>query len=197
MDAVNNLDYSGRMLSYYPEVIKAIQEFKAITLTEGKEVSDVKTNLDLTLDNAYLTTMHEDRLVQWENILGIRPIEGSSLEDRRETIIARIRGQGKLNTELINTIVNTFTGGTANAWVENGVLYVEITPPRDNKQYIFKNVEQELKKKVPAHLGFQVKRNYFTWNDIANAYATWQDVSDNFNTWNDVYLFIPFEQGGV
>ena len=54
MDAVNNLDYSGRMLSYYPEVIKAIQEFKAITLTEGKEVSDVKTNLDLTLDNAYL-----------------------------------------------------------------------------------------------------------------------------------------------
>ena len=193
MDAVNNLDYSGRMLSYYPEVIKAIQEFKAITLTEGKEVSDVKTNLDLTLDNAYLTTMHEDRLVQWENILGIRPIEGSSLEDRRETIIARIRGQGKLNTEMINIIVGTFTGGTAKSWIKDNTLYVEITPPPNNKQYQFANVEQELSKKVPAHLDFKVSRNYYTWEEIANTYTTWGDVQSNFTTWEDVLLFIPFE----
>lgn len=184
--------YRERMNAYYPEVIGKITEFKSIIDAEYPEFEDVSALKDSVTDNAYLTTMGESRIEEWEKIFGIRPVEGSTLHDRRETIIARIRGQGKLNTELINTIVATFTGGTANAWVKNGVLYVEITPPRDNKQYIFKNVEQELKKKVPAHLGFQVKRNYYTWKEIMNEYVTWQDIKDNFSNWNDVYLYSPF-----
>ena len=137
--------------------------------------------------------MTEDRVVQWENILGIRPLENSTVQDRRETIIARIRGQGKLNTALINSIVNAFTGGTANSWVKDSVLYVEITPPPNNKQFQFANVEQELSLKVPAHLGFNVSRNYFEWRDIKANFATWGDVKDNLDTWNDVFLFVPFQ----
>ena len=73
-------------------------------------------------------------------------------------------------------------------WCEN----VEITPPRNNKQYQFANVEQELKHKVPAHLGFKVSRNYTEWGELKNTYATWQDVKNTFGTWEDVYLFSPF-----
>ena len=185
--------YRERMNAYYPEVIGKITEFKSIIDAEYPEFEDVSALKDSVTDNAYLTTMGESRIEEWEKIFGIRPVDGSTLNDRRETIIARIRGQGKLNTELINIIVNTFTGGTANSWVEDSVLYVEVTPPRDNKQYIFKNVEQELKKKVPAHLGFQVKRNYFTWSDISQEHATWQEIKDNFDTWYDVKIFMPFE----
>ena len=136
--------------------------------------------------------MSESRIEQWENILNIKPLDNSSVDDRRDTIIARIRGQGKLNTELINAIVNAFTGGTANSWVEDSTLYVEITPPPNNKQYQFANVEQELSLKVPAHLGFSVKRNYFEWDEVKDKYATWQDVKDGFAAWYDVYLFTPF-----
>ena len=137
--------------------------------------------------------MSDDRIEQWENMLGIQPIEGSSVSDRRETVIARIRGQGKLNTELINIIVSTFTGGTANSWVKDSVLYVEVTPPPNNKQYQFLNVEQELKNKIPAHLGLRVERNYYTWEEIENTHATWGDVESNFDKWEDVLLFVPFE----
>jgi hypothetical protein len=107
-------------------------------------------------------------------------------------VIARIRGQGKLNTNLINVIVNTFTGGSAISWVENNVLYVEVTPPPNNKQYRFENVEQELSKKVPAHLGFQVSRNYYTWEDIKRNHTNWGEVKDNLESWESVYLFVPF-----
>ena len=135
--------------------------------------------------------MSEDRIEQWEKIFNITPIGGSSLSDRRETIIARVRGQGKLNTELINLIVGTFTGGAANSWVKDGVLYVEITPPPNNKQYQFLNVEQELKNKIPAHLGISVMRNYFTWAEIKQSYDTWQDVDDELDNWSDVLLQTP------
>jgi hypothetical protein len=180
------------MNGYYPDVIRKITEFKGIIDAEYPEFEDISTMRDSITDNAYLTTMGESRIGEWERIFGISPVSGSSLDDRREVIIARIRGQGKLNTELINSIVKTFTGGTANSWVEDSILYVEITPPPENKQYIFTNVEQELAKKVPAHLGFKVRRNYIDWNDIKSK-LTWQDVKDNYDTWVDVFIFNPFE----
>lgn len=185
--------YRERMINYYPQVIQAIKEFQAIIDCESIEIQNLSDGVQRVIDDAYLTTMSIERIEQWENMLGIKPLENSSESDRRETIIARIRGQGKLNSEMINIIVGTFTGGTANSWVKDSVLYVEVTPPPDNKQYQFKNVEQELAKKVPAHLGFKVERNYYTWEEIENTYSTWGDVESNFDKWEDVLLFVPFE----
>ena len=184
--------YGQRMINYYPKVVSAIQEYRAIIESEYPEFEALNSSNQLVLDDSTLLYMQEERIVQWEKILGIKPIEGSSVNDRRDTIIARIRGQGKLNTELISSIVNAFTGGTANSWVENSTLYVEITPPKNNKQYQFANVEQELKKKIPAHLGFQVSRNYYTWGDINNNFNSWTAVKTDLPTWEDVYLYIPF-----
>lgn len=186
------VDYHERMLSYYPEVIQSITEFQAIIDSEYPEFETLSQASGRVLSDAYLLTMTEDRVEEWENMLGIRPLEGSTVEDRRDTIIARIRGQGKLNTEMINIIVGTFTGGTANSWVKDGTLYVEITPSPNNKQYRFENVEQELAAKVPAHLGFRVSRNYYTWEETKNKFTTWSDVKESFDQWNDVLLFIPF-----
>ena len=169
-----------------------ILEFQAIIDAEYPEFEALEKGNERVISDAYLLTMTEDRVKEWENMLDIRPLENSSIEDRRDTIIARVRGQGKLNTEMINIIVGTFTGGTANSWIKDGTLYVEITPPPNNKKYRFKNVEQELAKKVPAHLGFKVERNYYTWGEIKENDPTWQDVLDEFEYWNEVLLFIPF-----
>ena len=183
--------YGQRMIEYYPQVISCIQEFKAIIKAEYPEIEDINAGKDRIIEDAYLLTMTEERIESWEKILGIAPLANSTLGDRRDTIIARIRGQGKLNTALINSIVNAFTGGKAESWVEDSVLYVIITPTPTNKQYQFANVEQELSKKVPAHLGLKVSRNYFTWGDIKNNHTDWGVVSTELETWNDVYLFVP------
>lgn len=184
--------YGERMLDYYPEVIKAITEFQAIIDAECPEIELLNISQEDVIDNAYLLTMGEERVTQWERILGINALGDSTLQDRRDTVVARIRGQGKLNTTTINSIVNAFTGGTANSWVANSCLYVEITPPPNNKSYRFENVEQELRKKVPAHLGFKVSRNYFTWGDIYTNFNDWQAVND-YGDWESIYLFVPFE----
>lgn len=185
--------YKHRMYDYYPAVIQSITEFKAIIDGEYPEFDLLYDGANGITEDAYLLTMGEERIEQWEQLLGIRPIENSSVSDRRETIVARIRGQGKLNTSTINAIVNAFTGGTANSWVEDSVLYVEITPPPNSKNFQFANVEQELSIKVPAHLGFKVSRNYFEWRDIKANFATWGDVKNNLDTWDDVFLFVPFQ----
>lgn len=182
--------YGQRMYEYYPEVISCIKEFQAILDGEYPEFESLHSTKEDVLNNAYLYTMDKDRILAWEKVLKIVPLSDSTIEDRREVIIARIRGQGKLNTTVINSIVNTFTGGTAISWVADSTLYVEITPPPNNKQYKFENIENELKNKVPAHLGLVVTRNYFTWDEVNNGARTWGDVKDDFGTWESVYLFV-------
>lgn len=183
--------YKERMLNYYPQVIREIFEFRAIIEAESEQMQAQSDGRDAVMNQSYLPTMGEVRIKQWEKALGITPIQDSSLDDRRDTVIARIRGQGKLNEALISSIVNAFTGGKVKSWVENSTLYVEITPPPDNKQYQFANVEQELNKKLPAHLGLSVNRSYVDWNKIKTTFTTWQNVKDGFDTWENVYLYVP------
>lgn len=191
------IDYNKRMLEYYPMVIQKILEFQAIIDSEAPEIEALAIGVERVTTDAYLTTMTEERIEQWEQLLGIKPRATSTIENRRNTIIARIRGQGKLNTDLINLIVKTFTGGTAKSWVANSTLYVEVTPPPNNKQYQFEDVEQEIGRKVPAHLGFVIDRNYFTWGQVNDQHINWQQVLDEKETWENVLLFVPFENGGI
>lgn len=181
----NGTTESGiRMLDYYPDVIKRIVEFKALMYSEGFEIDFIKSDINLTLNDAYLSTMSESRIAEWENLLGLNYNVTNTVEDRRDRVVAAIRGKGKLNTQLINTIVGSFTnGGTARSYVKDSVLYVKINPPVGNKQYKYLNVEEALQASVPAHLGLVVSRNY----------ATWGEIKDNFSSWESVYALDDWE----
>lgn len=178
-----------RMLKYYPEVIQRLIEFQALIKAEGFEVDFIGNDIELIVNEAYLLTMGENRIAEWEKALGIAVNVEDSIEDRREVIIARIRGQGKLNTALINAIVSAFTNGTADPYFRDSVLHVDITPPPNNKQFKFANVERELMKKIPAHIGLSVKRDYATWGEVRNNFADWNAIYQLTN-WEELAAYI-------
>jgi lipoate-protein ligase A len=193
------INYNEQMLNYYPEVIKSIKEFQRLIETQSLEVEEMHEVLTKTLENAYISSADESTIKKWEQYLGITPLpQGEDsmetwLADRRETILARLYKTPKLNTNSIADIVKIFTGGTAVSYFKNGTIYVLITPPKDNKQYKFVNVEQELENKIPAHLQLNVARNYFSWNDIKKEYPTWGDIKDSFENWEELVLYVPFK----
>lgn len=186
------IDYNEQMLNYYPEVIKAIREFQVMIETQSLQVEEMHKELTRILSNAYISDADESRIAEWEKFLGIAPLpQGEDtlevwLEDRRETILARLYQSEKLNTKSISDIVRIFTGGTAVSYFKDGTIYVLISPPKDNKAFKFTNVEQELRKKIPAHLEFQVTRNYYSWLQISNANLTWGDIKNNYSIWEEV-----------
>lgn len=181
--------YRRRMLGYYPPVVQAIKEIESIVDCEYPEFESISAEKKRVTKDAYLLTMGEERITEWEQILGIKPLEGSSTQDRRDNIIARIRGQGKLNSALISSIVNAFTGGTAESYIRDSVLHVEITPPKDNKTYQFTNVIRELSKVIPAHLGLEVVRKYATWGEVKESFTSWEDIKRLAN-WEELAAFV-------
>ena len=186
------IDYNEQMLNYYPEVIKAIREFQVLINTQSIEVTKLHEELARLLENAYFVDADERRITMWEQLLGITPLpQGDDsletwLSDRRETIAARLYQTHKLNSESISNIVKIFTGGDAKSYFKDGVIHVLISPPRENKKYKFENVEQELRQKAPAHLLFNVARDYQEWANVKTDHITWGDVLADHSDWDEV-----------
>jgi len=186
------INYNDRMLNYYPEVVKAIREFQLLIKTQSLEVEEMHEELTKILGNAYILTADEATISKWEQFLNITPLpQGEDtfdnwLEDRKETLLARLFQTEKMNSASIADIVKIFTGGTSVCYFKDGVVHVLINPPKDAKSYKFENVEQELKKKFPAHLEVQVERNYYRWSQTKNNHPTWGDVNNNNANWEAV-----------
>lgn len=190
------LMYRNRMFGYYPDVIKNLKEFQAVIDAEYPEFCQLKIERGRVLNNAWMETMQEDRISQWEQWLSISPLPDSTLQDRRETIMARVYGGYKLNTESISNIVSMFTRGGAESWFEDSTIYVRIYPPPGNKQYKFENVEAELTRRKPGHLDIDVRRGYATWEEIKDNFTSWQDIKDSFETWDDIKYYVAPQEGG-
>lgn len=182
-----------RMYDYWPLVVKVITDFQSIITSEFPEFELTWLSKDEVLDNAFLSSMGESRIKQWEDILHLHPEASDTIDMRRNAVIARLQRNGKLNTDTINTIVATFTGGTARSYVENSALYVFIDPPAKSREYRFSAVEAEIRRRMPAHLGLNVSRTYHSWGEVNNKCATWQAEMDRYDTWNDTKYDIANE----
>lgn len=181
-----NGNYRDRMLGYYPNAIQKIYEFQALVDSEGEEFDLLSLAKDQIVNDAYWLTMGEDRIAQWENKLSIIPSDDSTLDDRREVVIARIIGNGKVNTALIKSIVKTFSGGDCNVWIADSVLYIRLLPSETNKDFILDNLRNEIKIKLPAHLGVDIDRAFRCWWEVDEDDPSWKNVNLYFGTWEDV-----------
>lgn len=181
--------YRERMNSYYPQVIQDISEIRAIIDAEYPEFEELEECNERVISDAYLLTMTEDRVTEWEKNLGIRPFTGATVEDRRNNVVARIRGQGKLNTSLINAIVNALTGNGCKCRLEDSTIYVELLPFDEDKisvEDVIASVKKELELKIPAHLGLSVDLAYLRWDEVLANNNSWVTVRATHGTWEDV-----------
>lgn len=181
--------FGQRMFNYYPRVIQVLLEYEGLIKAVGFEIDFLRGHFTFTYNDTFLMTMGEDRTVQWEKALGITPAENSTLDERRRVIMARIQGGFKLNTESIANIVKTLTNGTCVSYVEDSCLYVEVKPPEGDRTISFPTVEEELKRRIPAHLGLNINRWFARWQEINDNFGSWQDVYNNFGSWQDVRFY--------
>ena len=173
-----------KMIGWYPTTVVAVDALRAVNDVVGHELDNARARGALLNNNAFLFWMDESRLAEWENALEIDVPENSTVEERRNVIIAKIRGQNKFNVSNIKSIVKTFTGGDAEVTVANGVISVKVLPPNNGQLYNQSALVWELKNKIPAHMQLNIERYYSTWGDVKNNETSWQSIRNGYTNWD-------------
>lgn len=189
---INRID---RMNGQYPIALKGIMEFTGVNNAVAPELDFMIVDDDPLIQQAYWLTMPESRVIEWEQLLSIPTDSTQELDERRNTIISRLRGQGKLNTERIKSIVKSVTGGNCRCSFDASNSELEILIEGADFNFKMETITNALRPRVPAHIQLNIIKNYGTWNDVNEQFANWNAVDayapQGINTWTAIYNYEP------
>lgn len=134
----------------------------------------------------------------WERLLDIETDLSLSLEARRSAIVAKMRGSGTCNAEMVSNVAEAITGYEA-VVVEHpedytfSLIFVGDKPGFINvdRQSIIDAVELI----KPAHLQFIIEG--ITWKDLHAVQYTWQMMHAEQLTWFDLHTKVMVQQKGT
>ena len=78
--------------------------------TQGYEVGQLQHNLEDLIDQCYIVTATWG-LSRWEQMLGVATNMSLTYEQRREILMAKLRGQGTTTRKMIEDTAAAFSGG--------------------------------------------------------------------------------------
>ena len=175
-------DYHVDLARYAPLFLAEIRELKAIYETEGYAVGLLEHELSELLDQCFISTATWG-LTRWEEVYGLATNMALSYEQRREILMAKLRGQGTTTAQMIQETAETFSGGEIEVIEDNSnyhfiVRFIGIKGiPRNMNAFI--SMLEDIK---PAHLSYSFEYRYTTWGELIN--RTWDSLTGF--TWDSV-----------
>jgi hypothetical protein len=175
-------DYYVDLARYAPPFLAEIRELKAIYETEGYAVGLLEHELSELLDQCFISTATWG-LTRWEEVYGLVTNMALSYEQRREILMAKLRGQGTTTAQMIKETAETFSGGEIEVIEDNPnyhfiVRFIGIKGiPRNMNAFV--SMLEDIK---PAHLSYSFEYRYTVWNELIN--RSWGSLTGH--TWDSV-----------
>ncbi|WP_312428276.1 YmfQ family protein [Lacrimispora sp.] len=175
-------DYYVDLARYAPPFLAEIRELKAIYETEGYAVGLLEHELSELLDQCFISTATWG-LTRWEQVYGLVTNMALTYEQRREILMAKLRGQGTTTAQMIKETAETFSGGEIQVIEDNPnyhfiVRFIGVKGiPRNMNAFIA--MLEDIK---PAHLSYSFEYRYTTWGELIN--RSWTSVSGF--TWDSI-----------
>ena len=165
---------------------------KRILHAQSVELTDSHEEAFVILTDAFLTTMGESRIREWEIWLKLPPT--GTLEERRSRIAQKFGVVSKLNEREIKTLVATLHND-ARAKVQLLDSDIKITviplPEHQTDELDFTSLTSQLSVRKPCHLGLIIERGYSTWGGVRDGrLRSWGEVRA-LKDWEEVLLYIP------
>lgn len=175
-------EYYVDLARYAPPFLAEIRELKAIYETEGYAMGLLEHELSDLLDQCFISTATWG-LTRWEEVYGLVTNMALSYEQRREILLAKLRGQGTTTAQMIKETAETFSGGEIEVIEDNPnhhftVRFIGIKGiPRNMNAFI--SMLEDIK---PAHLAYSFEYRYTTWSELIN--RSWSSAAGL--TWDSI-----------
>lgn len=175
-------EYFVDLARYVPPFLAELRELAELYRTEGYEIGYLQHNLRDLFDQAFIVSATWG-LVLWEQMYGVTTNMSLSYEQRREILMAKLRGQSTTTKQMIQETAAAFSGGEVQVTEDNPhhhfiVRFVGVKGiPRNMQAFI--DMLNEIK---PAHLTYSFEYTYTTWGDLKG--MTWGQLKNM--TWGEV-----------
>lgn len=167
-------NYFVDLAGYAPPFLAEVLELAEIYRTEGPEIGLLQHELRDLLDQCFIETATWG-LLRWEKMLGVAANMSLTYEQRREILMAKLRGHGTTTKRMIEETAATFSGGEVNVIEDNPnhlfvIQFIGIKGiPRNMQAFI--NMLEDIK---PAHLAYRFEYRYTIWEELKP--YTWKQL---------------------
>lgn len=166
----------------YPEVITNIRDIQFIFGAEEKLGTEFENYIAELNDNLNVATARESGIARREKILGIKPLDTDSLEDRRLRLMLKWYERAPYTIRVLRQRLDSSLGaGNYVLNMDYGTLrctcLVELT-----RKAMLNSVKSLLEDMLPLNIIYKVDLRYNTWEVIKK--LTWGQLKEK--TWGQI-----------
>ena len=160
-------EYFVDLARYAPPFLAGIREMAEIYRTQGYEAGQLQHDLEELIEQCYIVTATWG-MSRWEQMFGVATNMSLTYEQRREILMAKLRGQGTTTRKMIEDTPN-------HLFV---IRFVGIKGiPRNMQAFI--TMLEDIK---PAHLAYRFEYRYTIWREVKP--YTWGQM--RHMTWSEI-----------
>lgn len=152
-----------KLLDYLPDILKEVDAYKVMMESEDFEISELKTSIINCFEQKFIDTATWG-LELWERELGLQINPSLTYDERRAIIKSRLRGNGKIDADLIKQVADSWTNGDADISFD-GKINIKF-----NGEYgipsNMDSVKKAIESIVPAHLTVIYLFTYLFINEV-------------------------------
>ena len=158
-------------LQYLHKIYRDDLWVKSLFSAAGVSLADVAQKIQDITNSNFFDLMPEKTVKSFENIMGITPTSGQTLDDRRAVIEARWKSDGKVSIDLIQAVCDSWKNGEIACTFTGGKITCTFVGA-----YGVPNDMDSLKTAIddakPAHLAVEYIIKYLLIRDVAKMTIT-------------------------
>ncbi len=198
----------AKIQNYQPPLVRNQREMRYIAEAENPEFNWLYGILDTAMKDQFILTATETGISRWEKILKIKPPAGSTLEQRRAAVLARLLARIPINLEVVRQVVETYLGVPVDIylwWNEDMRTWEEIEEDFDNWEAVSFFKWEDFYMELEPYTILITYKNTLEVADVsplirmlyelipANLkvivrflYQTWEEVEEKYDTWEEL-----------
>lgn len=171
-DIFGNLERSGyeEIASYGPPFLTELKEMDAVFRFAGFLTDMMAQNMELIVDNQFISLMDSQMLETIEKFIDIQMDEKLSLEKRKKNVLAILHAARKFSKTTIIEIINSYAAAVCKVGLYSGKLKIEVLF-LENPENFMKDIIKIILDRMPCHLRLDLSADINTVNITVNHIA--------------------------
>ncbi len=197
-------DYMGSL----PELFQGIKEMELLASVINPYLDGLNATLKKHTNNCNVLYADAEGISRWEEILGVSPPIGGTLEDRRNACLAKLRARGIINLDTLRQVVETFLGVPVDIemwWDTKKLSWIDVKNTyktwgnvarrkwgdfyREAEPYVIYIYYRGTKKIPDLSPLYEMLYELIPANLVIKVlykYQTWGEVKENYQNWTEL-----------